>query len=53
MNLKIDGEFLNNVGFADDIFLCTGGPFHGIRVGQDIYRLFFIIEIILGNHRQV
>ena len=21
--LKIDGEFLSNLGFADDIFLCT------------------------------
>ena len=26
MNLKIDGEFLSNLRFADDIFLCTETP---------------------------
>ena len=24
--MKIDGEFLSNLRFADDIFLCTGTP---------------------------
>ena len=24
--MNIDGEFLNNLRFADDIFLCTGTP---------------------------
>ena len=25
-SVKIDGEFLNNFHFADDIFVCTGIP---------------------------
>ena len=24
--MKIDGEFINNLRFADDIFVCTGTP---------------------------
>ena len=34
--MKIDGEFLSNLRFADDIFLCTGTPQEQQQILQEL-----------------